>query len=134
VTAEASGASLWRESNAAKASGAWAAAQTAEPLELQQAAARTQRCCAIAVRVVCGDAVRQVIPQEEPANGATVSSKTSANTRWARRSTGTSVASTVSLARAPVEMTIVRVWSCLVRQLTVAVQQLHDGEDEEPEA
>lgn len=29
-------------------------------------------------------------------------------------------------------MTIVRGWSCLVRQLTMAVQQLHDGEDEEP--
>src|ERR1700722_9047072 len=119
-------------SNAARASGAWAAAQIVEPLEWQQAAALTQRCCAIAMRVVCGDAVRQVIPQLAPANGATVSSKTSTSARWTRRSTGTSVASTVSLASSGRNDDSARV-SCLVRQLTVAVQQLHDGEDEEPE-
>ena len=75
MTAEASGASLLMESNAARLRAPGRGCRSRNRLSGSRRE-RRHTLLRVALRVVCGDAVRQVIPHVAPANGATVSSKT----------------------------------------------------------
>lgn len=97
ANAKPSDVALLEEGSAATSSGANVVLQTTGPLEWQQAEARTQCCAEAAARAGRGETtVKQRMPQDALASGASTSRRANARASCARRCIPFSVAGSAS--------------------------------------